>query len=115
MAVIMPGGECGIGRACLSQTGYCGSLGGRVVLGIRPEDVSIVPQTIGKVSRVRFMLWSRWGRGDLVEISIGEEKIHALGDREKNYNIGDHVRLKFDPEKSTSILKQRTPCCGNDP
>ena len=72
---------------------------GQVVLGIRPEDVSIVPADQGEGIPGEVYVVEPMGRDDLVEISIGKVKVNALADREKNYNIGDPVRLKFDAEK----------------
>jgi len=72
---------------------------GRVVLGVRPEDVSIVPADHGEGTLGEVYVVEPMGRDDLVEISIGKVRVHVLADREKNYDIGDHVRLKFDAEK----------------
>ena len=89
----------GIDALVSSERGTPAAGRGRVVLGVRPEDVSIVPADHGQGIPGEVYVVEPLGRDDLVEISIGKEKVHALADREKNYNIGDQVRLKFDPEK----------------
>jgi ABC-type sugar transport system ATPase subunit len=72
---------------------------GRVILGIRPEDVSIVPADRGESILGEVYVVEPMGRDDLVEVSIGEVRVHALTDRATNYNIGDRVGLKFNPKK----------------
>jgi ABC-type sugar transport system ATPase subunit len=89
----------GIDALVSAERGTAASGRGRVVLGIRPEDVSIVPADQGEGIPGEVYVVEPVGRDDLVEIIIGKAKVHALADREKNYNIGDQVRLKFDAEK----------------
>ena len=89
----------GIDARVSPERGTAAAGRGKVVLGIRPEDISIAPTEHGEGILGEVYVVEPMGRDDLVEISIGKEKVHALADREKNFNIGDRVRLKFDPEK----------------
>ena len=89
----------GIDALVSPERGSVAAGGGRVVLGVRPEDVSIVPANQKEGIPGEVYVVEPMGRDDLVEVNIGNVKVHALADREKNYNIGDHVRLKFDAEK----------------
>ena len=89
----------GIDARVSPERGTAAAGRGKVVLGIRPEDISIAPTEHGEGFLGEVYVVEPMGRDDLVEISIGKEKVHALADREKNFNIGDRVRLKFDPEK----------------
>ncbi|RPI84937.1 MAG: ABC transporter ATP-binding protein [Chloroflexi bacterium] len=71
----------------------------QVILGIRPEDVSVLPADSGKGIMGEVYVVEPLGRDDLVEVSIGDVMVHALADRATNYSIGDHIQLTFDPEK----------------
>jgi len=81
---------------------------GQVILGIRPEDVSIASEGIqGEVYVVEPM-----GRSDLVDVRIGDAGFHVLVDPALGLKIGDHAALKlnsnkvqfFDPETEQSLL-----------
>jgi ABC-type sugar transport system ATPase subunit len=89
----------GIDALVSPERGTAAAGQGRVVLGIRPEDVSIVAADQGEGIPGEVYVVEPMGRDDLVEVSIGKGKVHVFADREKNYNIGDPVRLKFDAEK----------------
>ncbi len=85
---------------------------GQVVLGIRPEDVSIVPSNLGEGVVGEVYVVEPMGRDDLVDVRIGEASVHVLADPALNSKIGDPVRLKFnservqffDPETEVSLL-----------
>lgn len=89
----------GIDALVSPERGTAAAGRGRVVLGIRPEDVSIVPADQREGIPGEVYVVEPMGRDDLVEVSIGKGKVHVFADREKNYNIGDQVRLKLDAEK----------------
>ncbi|RMF34254.1 MAG: ABC transporter ATP-binding protein [Chloroflexi bacterium] len=81
---------------------------GTVILGIRPEDVSLAEEGIpGEVYVVEPL-----GRDDLVDVRIGESKVHFLADPALRLKIGDTVRLRFnthkvqffDPQTEKSLL-----------
>ncbi|MGB8980620.1 MAG: ABC transporter ATP-binding protein [Anaerolineales bacterium] len=89
----------GVDALVSSERGSVAAGRGQVVLGIRPEDVSVVPADSGAGILGDVYIVEPMGRDDLVEISIGDVRVHALADREKNYSLGDRVGLKFDPDK----------------
>ncbi len=66
-----------------------------VMMGIRPEDVTIADEGIsGEVYVVEPL-----GRDDLVDVRIGEAHIHVLADPALQLRMGDTVRLKFNTQK----------------
>jgi ABC-type sugar transport system ATPase subunit len=68
---------------------------GAVVLGIRPEDVTIADDGIpGEVYVVEPM-----GRDDLTDVRFGEAHIHILADPALELKIGDRVKVKFNTQK----------------
>jgi len=81
---------------------------GEVVMGIRPEDVTIADEGVpGEVYVVEPL-----GRDDLVDVLVAEQHIHVLADPGLGLRIGDTVNLKFntnklqffDPETELSLL-----------
>lgn len=84
----------------VSQAGGAKAAGRQqVIIGIRPEDVCVIPVDSGKGILGEVYVVEPLGRDDLVEVSIGDVKVNALADRSTNYSIGDHIRLTFDPDK----------------
>jgi len=68
---------------------------GRVILGIRPEDVAIADEGIaGEVYVVEPL-----GRDDLIDVRIGDTHVHVLADPTLNLRLGDPVTLRFNPKK----------------
>jgi len=81
---------------------------GPVILGIRPEDVTLSDDGIpGEVYVVEPL-----GRDDLIDVRIGGASIHMLADPALGLRIGDTVRLAFntrkvqffDPQTEKSLL-----------
>jgi len=81
---------------------------GTVVMGIRPEDVTLSDEGVaGKVFIVEPL-----GRDDLLDVHIGETPIHVLADPTLGLRFGDTVKLNlntqkvqfFDPNTSQSLL-----------
>jgi inositol-phosphate transport system ATP-binding protein len=72
---------------------------GEVIMGIRPEDVTIIPVGHGKGILGEVYVVEPLGRDDLVDVHIGEASIRVLADPQLNIRIGDPIRLKFDKEK----------------
>ena len=81
---------------------------GKVVLGIRPEDVTIAGEGIGgEVYVVEPM-----GRENLVDVRVGEASILVLADPKVGLAVGQSVRIDcdahkvqlFDPETERSLL-----------
>ncbi len=81
---------------------------GTVILGIRPEDVSLGDEGIlGEIYVVEPL-----GRDDLLDVRIGEASVHVLADPAMGFKIGDRVRLRFnthkvqffDPQTENSLL-----------
>jgi inositol-phosphate transport system ATP-binding protein len=81
---------------------------GQVIMGIRPEDVTLADEGIpGEVYIVEPL-----GRDDLITVRIGEAYIHILTDPTLRLKIDDHVKLNinpnkvqfFDPETEKSLL-----------
>ena len=71
----------------------------RVTLGIRPEDMSIVPAQAGDGILGEAYVVEPLGRDDLVTVHIADASVHALADPTLNIRIGDPVRVKLEPEK----------------
>jgi inositol-phosphate transport system ATP-binding protein len=68
---------------------------GPVILGIRPEDVTLSDDGIpGEVYVVEPL-----GRDDLIDVRIGGASIHMLADPALGLRIGDTVRLAFNTRK----------------
>ncbi|MCD6554669.1 MAG: ABC transporter ATP-binding protein [Anaerolineae bacterium] len=68
---------------------------GTIIMGIRPEDITLGDEGIvGEVYVVEPL-----GRDDLVDVRIGKADIHVLADPEKGLKVGDMVRLNFDTHK----------------
>lgn len=81
---------------------------GTVILGIRPEDISLGDEGIpGEIYVVEPL-----GRDDLLDVRIGEANVHVLADPAMGFKIGDRVRLRFnthkvqffDPQTENSLL-----------
>ncbi|HSJ53332.1 MAG TPA: ABC transporter ATP-binding protein [Anaerolineae bacterium] len=89
----------GLDAAVSAQRGARAAGRGPVTLGIRPEDVSIVPAGLGEGVLGEVYVVEPMGRDDLVDVHIGDTSIHGLADPNLNLKIGDPVRLKFDVEK----------------
>jgi inositol-phosphate transport system ATP-binding protein len=70
-----------------------------VVLGIRPEDMTITPAAAGDGILGEAYVIEPLGRDDLVDVHIAGASLHALADHRLNIRIGDPVRARFDPEK----------------
>lgn len=83
---------------------------GKVILGIRPEDVTVGDgQTRGEVYVVEPL-----GRDDLLDILVGEVHLNVLADPGLEVRMGQNVSLDFngqkvqffDPESEQSLLWQ---------
>ncbi len=82
---------------------------GNVILGIRPEDVTIADDEgiAGEIYVVEPL-----GRDDLIDVRIGEISIHVLADPALGLRMGQTVRLNFnthkvqffDPQTENSLL-----------
>ncbi len=68
---------------------------GEVIMGIRPEDVSIADGgTQGEVYVVEPL-----GRDDLVDVRIGDLEIHVLAEPTLGTKMGERTSVKFDTEE----------------
>ena len=68
---------------------------GEVIMGIRPEDVSIADSgTPGEVYVVEPL-----GRDDLVDVRIGDIEIHVLANPTLGTKMGQRTSLKFDTKE----------------
>jgi ABC-type sugar transport system ATPase subunit len=81
---------------------------GKVILGIRPEDVTIADEGIpGEIYVVEPL-----GRDDLLDVRIGEAGVHVLADPTLGLRMGQIVTLDFntrkvqffDPQTEMSLL-----------
>jgi ABC-type sugar transport system ATPase subunit len=81
---------------------------GQILMGIRPEDVTIAGDGVsGEIYVVEPL-----GRDDLIDVKIADVEIHMLVDPTLGVKMGDNVRLKFntnkvqffDPETEQSLL-----------
>lgn len=78
-----------------TERGEKAAINGKVIMGIRPENVSIAEGGIhGEVFTVEPL-----GRDDLVDARIGDLAIRALADPAHGTRMGEHASLKFDTEK----------------
>ena len=68
-------------------------------VGIRPEDMAIVPAASGDGILGEAYVVEPLGRDDLVDVRVAGASLHALADPGLNIRIGDPVRITFDPEK----------------
>ncbi len=68
---------------------------GPVIMGIRPEDITVGEGPVqGEVYVVEPL-----GRDDLLDILVGDTHIHALADPSRRFAIGDPVHFAVNPEK----------------
>ncbi len=81
---------------------------GRVILGIRPEDIALGAEGIpGEVYVIEPL-----GRDDLIDVLVGDEHLRVLADPDIGLKLGDRVHLQpnasrvqfFDPETEKSLL-----------
>ena len=81
---------------------------GRVILGVRPEDVTIAQTgTLGEIYVVEPL-----GRDDLADVRVGGAEVHVLADPALGLRMGREVALDFntnkvqffDPETEQSLL-----------
>jgi ABC-type sugar transport system ATPase subunit len=85
----------GIDLVVATERGKKAAINGKVIMGIRPEDVSIDDGGIqGEVSAVEPL-----GRDDLVGIRIGDLAIHVLADPAHGTRMGERASSKFDSEE----------------
>ncbi len=68
---------------------------GKVILGIRPEDIALADEGIpGEVYVVEPL-----GRDDLIDVQIQDLHFRLLADPSLNLKIGDPVQVRFNTEK----------------
>jgi ABC-type sugar transport system ATPase subunit len=68
---------------------------GKVILGIRPEDVTISDSgPTGEIFVVEPL-----GRDDLIDVHIGEADIHVLADPGLELRMGDNASIEFNTSK----------------
>jgi ABC-type sugar transport system ATPase subunit len=81
---------------------------GKVIMGIRPEDITIAGEGVPGEAYVVEPL----GRDDLVDVLVGDIHLHVLADPALSLKIGDKVKLRFntaklqffDPQTEQSLL-----------
>jgi inositol-phosphate transport system ATP-binding protein len=69
---------------------------GKVIMGIRPEDITISPE--GDLNGEIFVV-EPMGREDLIDVRVGEHSLLLLADSGAHYGLGDKVQIGFDTEK----------------
>jgi len=70
-----------------------------VIMGIRPEHISVLPAQTGEGILGEAYMVEPLGRDDLVTVHIGDTAVHALADPGMNIKIGQPLRIKPEPEK----------------
>jgi ABC-type sugar transport system ATPase subunit len=70
---------------------------GQVIMGIRPEDITISPD--GELSAEVYVV-EPMGRENLIDVRIGKNSLIVLADVDANHKPGDHVRLTFNMERA---------------
>jgi ABC-type sugar transport system ATPase subunit len=73
---------------------------GKVILGVRPEDVTVAKEEFGDqgVAGEAYVI-EPLGRDDLVDVLVGDEHVHILADPALRLRIGDQLKLDFNTEK----------------
>ena len=73
------------------------ALSGKVILGIRPEDISLAPdgELGGEIYVVEPM-----GREDLLDVRIAGKSFMVLAAADTHHKAGDQVRLRFNTERA---------------
>jgi ABC-type sugar transport system ATPase subunit len=69
---------------------------GRVIMGIRPEDITISPD--GDLNGEIFVV-EPMGREDLIDVRIGEHSLLLMADSSANHKIGEQVQVSFKMEQ----------------
>ncbi len=68
---------------------------GRVIMGIRPEDVAVVPEGVaGEIYLVEPL-----GRDHLVDVHISDASVRVLATPNLDLKMGETVRLRFNADK----------------
>jgi ABC-type sugar transport system ATPase subunit len=77
--------------------------GGKVVMGVRPEDVYLVgdsaPPAAGLILTADIEVVEPLGREDLLGVAIGDVHMRVLVDKTKGVRVGDTVDFVFDMSK----------------
>jgi hypothetical protein len=70
---------------------------GQVVLGVRPEDITVTPdgEIAGEVAIVEPL-----GRDDMLDVRVGDHSLLVLADPAQKIKTGDSVRLRLDTDRS---------------
>ena len=84
---------------------------GTVIMGIRPEDITIAPGDAEGIPAEAYVV-EPLGRDDLVDAQIGDAHIHVLADPALGIKMGDRLKLQFntakvqffDPQSERSLL-----------
>ncbi|GAB4564293.1 MAG: ABC transporter ATP-binding protein [Anaerolineae bacterium] len=85
----------GVNVPVAAERGRAAAGRGKVIMGIRPEDVRVARDGIaGEVYVVEPL-----GRDDLVDVRVEDVHIKVLVDPGEALKIGDHVRLTLDPDR----------------
>jgi inositol-phosphate transport system ATP-binding protein len=69
---------------------------GKVIMGIRPEDVTIADQGVS----VEIYVVEPLGRDDLIDVRIGDAEIRVLADPLLGLKMGEHISLDFNTKKT---------------
>jgi ABC-type sugar transport system ATPase subunit len=72
---------------------------GRVVLGIRPEDVRLSREAQPDASPGEVYIVEPLGRDDLVMVKLPEGEIHALTEPSDDFRLGETVYVRVDPAR----------------
>ncbi len=76
---------------------------GQVILGIRPEDITIVPAepAAGSEEAITGEIYvvEPLGRDDLLDVRIGDTSIHVLADPTLGLKMGETIHLSFNTHK----------------
>jgi len=72
---------------------------GQVVLGIRPEDVRLVPRPLEGAPAGEVFMIEPLGRDTLVDVRVGRQAIRALLPGGAAVSVGDQVSLQWNPNR----------------
>jgi ABC-type sugar transport system ATPase subunit len=72
---------------------------GEYLLGVRPEDVKIVPENTPNSLPAEAFLIEAFGYEKLIEISLGTVRIRARVSPRVQVKVGDPIHILFDEHK----------------
>ncbi len=73
------------------------TLNGKMIMGIRPEDITISPD--GDIAAEIFVV-EPLGREDMLDVRVGDSRFILLANPDRKYKSGDRIKLNFNMNKA---------------